>query len=142
MRNKTAVITGATKGLGRAIAEIFAQNGFDLCVCARTEADLEAMERDWFGQFPEQKLHTFSVDVSKKSEVREFGAFVRSIFPQLDVLINNAGLFLPGKISEEQEGTLETQLETNLYSAYHLTRALLPLMERHNTSPWARTTTS
>ncbi len=86
------------------------------------------MERDWAEQFPAQKLHTFSVDVSKKAEVREFGDFVRSIFPRLDVLINNAGLFLPGKISEEQEGSLETQLETNLYSAYHLTRALLPIM--------------
>jgi len=128
MSNRTAVITGATKGLGRAIAEIFAQNGFDLCVCARTEADLEAMERDWAEQFPQQKLHTFSVDVSKKAAVREFGDFVRNTFSRLDVLINNAGLFLPGKISDEQEGRLETQLETNLYSAYHLTRALLPIM--------------
>jgi len=79
MSNKTAVITGATKGLGRAIAEIFAKNGFDLCVCARTEADLEAMELDWIAQFPQQRLHTFSADVSKKPEVIEFGAFVRSI---------------------------------------------------------------
>lgn len=128
MSNKTAVITGATKGLGRAIAEIFAQNGFDLCVCARTESDLEAMELDWITQFPQQKLHTFVADVSKKPEVLEFGAFVRSVWPTLDVLINNAGVFMPGKISEEQDGTLETQLETNLYSAYHLTRALLPIM--------------
>jgi short-subunit dehydrogenase len=128
MRNKTAVITGATKGLGRAIAEIFARNGFDLCVCARTEADLEAMESDWAEQFPGQKLHTMAVDVSKKPDVKAFGAFVSNIWPRLDVLINNAGVFLPGKISEEQEGTLETQLETNLYSAYHLTRVLLPIM--------------
>lgn len=128
MSNKTAVITGATKGLGRAIAELFAEKGFDLCVCARTEADLEAMELDWAQRFPGQKLHTYPVDMSKKSEVREFGVFVRNTSPHLDVLINNAGIFLPGKISEEPEGTLETQLETNLYSAYHLTRALLPLM--------------
>lgn len=128
MHNKTAVVTGATKGLGRAIAEIFAQNGFDLCVCARTEADLEAMQRDWAQQFPQQKLHAFSVDVSKKAEVMEFAAFVHGTLPRLDVLVNNAGLFLPGKISEEREGSLETMLETNLYSAYHLTRALLPLM--------------
>lgn len=128
MHHKTAVISGATKGLGRAIAEIFAQNGFDLCVCSRTEADLEAMERDWALQFPQRKLYVFAADMSKKSEVKEFGAFVRKTFPQLDVLINNAGVFMPGKISEEQDGTLETQIETNLYSAYHLTRALLPVM--------------
>jgi short-subunit dehydrogenase len=128
MQPRTAVITGATKGLGRSIASIFAQNGFDLCVCARTEADLDAMAQDWAQQFPEQKLHTFAADVSKKPEVLEFGAFIRDTWPKLDVLINNAGVFLPGKISEEQEGTLETQLETNLYSAYHLTRSILPLL--------------
>lgn len=128
MSNKTAVVTGATKGLGRAIAEIFAEKGFDLCVCARTEADLEAMKQDWVGRFPQQKLLTFPVDVSKKSELTEFGAFVRRAWPQLDVLVNNAGVFLPGKISEERDGTLETLLETNLFSAYHLTRALLPMM--------------
>ena len=130
MQPKTAVITGATKGLGRSIAAIFAQNGFDLCVCARTEADLEAMAQDWAQQFPQQKLHTFAADVSKKPEVLEFGAFIGDTWPKLDVLINNAGVFLPGKISEEQEGTLETQLETNLYSAYHLTRSVLPLLTK------------
>ncbi|MFN0213042.1 MAG: SDR family oxidoreductase [Saprospiraceae bacterium] len=128
MRNKTAVITGATKGLGRAIANIFAEKGFDLCVCARTESDLAAMKIDWATKFPLQQLHTFSADVSKKSEAWEFANFVRSVFPKLDVLVNNAGVFMPGKISEEEEGALETQMETNLYSAYHLTRALLPLM--------------
>lgn len=125
---KTAVITGATKGLGRAIAEIFARNGFDLCVCARTESDLASMKEAWEQEFPEQLLHTFPVDVSKKSEVTEFAGFVRQTWPRLDVLINNAGLYLPGTILEEPDGTLETLLETNLYSAYHLTRALLPLM--------------
>lgn len=128
MHHKTAVISGATKGLGRAIAEIFAQNGFDLCVCARTKADLTAMEEDWATRFPQQKLYTYPVDMSKRSAVQAFGAFVCETFPKLDVLVNNAGVFLPGKISEEPEGVLESQLETNLYSAYHLTRAVLPVM--------------
>lgn len=128
MHHKTAVVSGATKGLGRAIAEIFAQNGFDLCVCARTKADLTAMEEDWATRFPQQKLYTYPVDMSKRAAVQAFGAFVCETFPKLDVLVNNAGVFLPGKISEEPEGVLESQLETNLYSAYHLTRAVLPVM--------------
>ena len=127
----TAAITGGTKGLGRAIAEIFAQNGFDLCVCARTESDLEVMQADWREQFPHSKLHTFPTDVSKKWEVLEFAKFVHHTWGQLDVLVNNAGIFLPGAVSDEREGTLETLLETNLYSAYHLTRALLPAMMPH-----------
>jgi short-subunit dehydrogenase len=128
MSRKTAVISGATKGLGRAIAEMFAEKGFDLCICARTQADLGAMSADWVRQFPGRALHVFAADVSKKSEAQEFGAFVKSVFNRIDVLVNNAGVFLPGRISEEQDGTLETQIETNLFSAYHLTRALLPVM--------------
>jgi short-subunit dehydrogenase len=123
-----AVITGATKGLGRAMAEIFAEHGFDLFVCARTERDLEAMRDDWAKQFPDRQLHIFSVDVSKKSEVIEFGQFIKKNAVAIDVLVNNAGIYLPGLVSEEREGTLETLLETNLMSAYHITRQLLPLM--------------
>ncbi|MCC7504296.1 MAG: SDR family oxidoreductase [Saprospiraceae bacterium] len=126
--NKTVVVTGGTKGLGRAIAEIFAQNGFEVCVCARTQADLDEMQHDWAQLFPGRRLLTYAADVSKKADVFEFAGHVREQWPRLDVLVNNAGIFLPGAISEEREGTLETLLETNLYSAYHLTRALLPLM--------------
>lgn len=128
---KKAVITGGTKGLGRALAETFAENGFDLCVCARTEADLEAMKTAWAERFPGQALYTFTVDLSKKSEVLEFADFVRKTWTEVDVLINNAGSYLPGLILEEQDGTLETMLEINLMSAYHLTRALLPTMLPH-----------
>lgn len=129
--NKTAVITGATKGLGRAIAGVFAAQGFDLCVCARTEADLHAMEKEWATRFPAVKLHAFPADLGKKSEALEFAAFVKNTWQRLDVLINNAGIYIGGLVSEEREGTLETMLETNLFSAYHLTRALLPVMLPH-----------
>jgi short-subunit dehydrogenase len=127
-QSKTAVITGATKGLGRAIADIFAANGFDLCVCARTTADLDAMQQDWATRYPQVRLHTFPVDVSNKSDIMDFATFVRNQWTHLDVLVNNAGVFLPGAVCEEKEGTLETMMETNLYSAYHLTRKLIPLM--------------
>lgn len=126
--NKTAVITGATKGLGRAIAEVFAGNGFDICVCARTESDLEAMQADWQSRFPDVRLHAFPADMGKKSEVGEFARFIGQHWSRIDVLVNNAGIFIPGLVSNEREGTLETMLETNLLSAYHLTRALLPVM--------------
>ncbi|MBX2891196.1 MAG: SDR family oxidoreductase [Saprospiraceae bacterium] len=129
--NKTAVVTGATKGLGRAIAEIFAEQGFDLCVCARTETDLDAMQAEWKTRFPQTKLHIYPADVGKKSEVQEFARFVQSTWQHLDVLVNNAGIYLPGGVADEREGSLETLLETNLFSAYHLTRALLPAMLSH-----------
>ena len=108
--HKTAVITGATKGLGRAIAEIFAAQGFDLCVCARTETDLQAMQAEWVTRFPGVQLHTFQADVGKKSETLEFAEFVHETCPRVDVLINNAGIYIGGLVSEEREGSLETML--------------------------------
>lgn len=128
---KTVFVSGATKGIGRAIAEVFAQNEFDVCVCARTQEDLDAMKIDWEKRFPESQLLVFPADLSKKKDVLHLADFVRNHWMRLDVLVNNAGVFLPGKISEERDGTLETLIETNLYSAYHLTRALLPMMLRH-----------
>jgi short-subunit dehydrogenase len=124
----TAVVSGATKGLGRAIAETLAANGFDLFVCARTEADLDAMQLDWQTRFPERRIGCFPADVGKKAEVMEFADYVKKNCQKLDILVNNAGIFIPGRVSDEREGTLDSLLEANLFSAYHLTRALLPLM--------------
>ncbi|MBL7776154.1 MAG: SDR family oxidoreductase [Saprospiraceae bacterium] len=130
-QHPTAVITGATKGLGRAIAETFARQGFDLFVCARTATDLEAMQTHWAAAFPEQQLHTFAADLSEKTAARAFAEKVRAHCSQLDVLVNNAGFFIPGTVVDEADGALEILISANLYSAYHLTRALLPLMTPH-----------
>jgi short-subunit dehydrogenase len=127
----TAVITGGTKGLGRAIAEIFASNGFDLFVCARTAADLNSMQAAWAKAYPQQQLFTEVADLSKKEDVLRFAAAVRSRCSRLDVLVNNAGIFVPGTVVNEDEGVLEQMIAANLYSAYHLTRALLPTMVPH-----------
>jgi len=126
--NKRIIITGATKGIGRAIAEKFASEGFDLAVCSRNNDDLKAMKSAFKVQFPKVKLHAKKADLSKKKQVLAFAEFVKKTWDKFDVLMNNAGVFLPGEITKEEDGTLESQIETNLYSAYHLTRAVLPLM--------------
>lgn len=126
--NKRIIITGATKGIGRAIAEKFASEGFDLAVCSRNNDDLKAMKSAFKEQFPKVKLHIKKADLSKKKQVLAFAEFVKKTWDKFDVLMNNAGVFLPGEITKEEDGILESQIETNLYSAYHLTRAVLPLM--------------
>lgn len=126
-----ALITGATKGIGRAIAEKFAEEGFDLAVCARSATDLAAMKAAFAEKYPAVEVLTMQVDVRRKAEIAAFAGMVKSRWARLDVLVNNAGIFLPGAVHSEPEGTLETLLETNLYSAYHLTRALLPMMQPH-----------
>ena len=125
---RKAIITGATKGIGRAIAEILATEGYDLAVCSRHEADLEAMKTDFNDRFSDVKIIAKIVDMSVKSEVLDFAQFVKNEWNRVDVLVNNAGTFIPGAIHTEGEDALEMMMATNLYSAYHLTRAVLPMM--------------
>lgn len=124
--NKKIVITGATKGIGKAIAEKFAAEGFDLALCARTKKDLTQLSSKLKVQ--SSKLLIQTCDVSKKKEVRAFADAVVAKFGAVDVIVNNAGIFFPGKIINEKDGNLEALMETNLYSAYYLTRMLLPPM--------------
>ncbi len=121
------IITGATKGIGRAIAEKFAAEGFDIAVCARSEADLAAFKTEFEAKYGVQVL-TKSADMSQKAEVLAFADFVKQHWGEVDCLVNNTGVFLSGEITAEPDGQLERQIETNLYSAYHFTRAMLPVM--------------
>ncbi len=123
------VITGATKGIGRAIVEKFAAEGFDILINARTKTDLVQFKTELDVKYPNQEFLIYDADLSEKSKVIALADFTKSKWEQFDVLVNNAGVFLPGAISEEAEGTLEKMINTNLYSAYYLTRGLLPLMQ-------------
>jgi len=129
--NKKIVITGATKGIGRAIAEKFAKEGWDLAICARSEEDLLALKFALVDSHA--KILAVKCDVSKKAEVKAFADKINSEFGAVDIIVNNAGVFLPGQVINEADGTLETLIETNLYSAYHLSRMLLPKMIEKNT---------
>ena len=124
---KLAVITGGTKGIGRALVKKFAENGFSVSTCARNEEALDQLKEEMEAAH-ETKIHTFTADLSKKEESTEFVEFNRLISKPLEVLINNTGVFMPGEIMSEPEGALETMINTNLYSAYHITRGLVPLM--------------
>lgn len=122
------VITGGSKGMGKAMAEKFAAHGYTIYLCARNEARLKATADELSDQFPETDIFYFAADLSKRNEVSKFSEYLLSQLNTIDILINNAGNFVPGNVSDEPEGALETMIETNLYSAYHLTRDLLPVM--------------
>ncbi|HYE56531.1 MAG TPA: SDR family NAD(P)-dependent oxidoreductase [Chitinophagaceae bacterium] len=124
------VITGASRGLGKCIAEQFAgdKQGHTVVMCARSKETLDIAGRELQGRFPRSNIKTYACDLSRKEEVLRFGDWVLQQVPQIDVLVNNAGTFTPGSVHNEPEGALEEMVTVNLYSAYHLTRRLLPRM--------------
>ncbi|HTL07363.1 MAG TPA: SDR family oxidoreductase, partial [Chitinophagaceae bacterium] len=122
------VITGASKGFGKAIAEIFAAGGHHLYLCSRNEMDLYKAVEDLSTRFPQSRIKAKARDLSIEAQAVDFGEWLLLNAINIDVLVNNAGRFLPGSIHNEKSGTLEEMINTNLYSAYHLTRTLLPSM--------------
>ena len=122
------IITGASRGLGKAFATKFAEEGYDLFLCSLNAANLYKALEELMTSFPDRTIKAKPFDLSKKEEAASFAKWILDAGVVPDVLINNAGQFLPGHVHNEKEGVLEQMIETNLYSAYHLTRGLLPSM--------------
>ncbi|MDX1477980.1 MAG: SDR family oxidoreductase [Saprospiraceae bacterium] len=128
-RTKRAVITGATKGIGRAITEAMVESGYDVAICARTQADLDTFAGTLRALRKGCQVLTLNTDVRDKQELKQFADRISAEWDTVDVLVNNAGLFVPGEILKEPDLTLEMMMEVNVYSAYYLTRHLLPLLQ-------------
>lgn len=122
------IITGASKGFGKALAEKFAAEDHNLYICSRNAVALYNTVDELLTRFPDVSIKAKPFDLSIKEQAREFGHWVLGFGFSTDILINNAGLFLPGNVHDEEEGVLEKMIEVNLYSAYHLTRVLVPKM--------------
>jgi short-subunit dehydrogenase len=121
------VITGASKGMGKAMAEKFAAAKNNIFICSRNEKELAQTAREVNERFGNY-VDYFSADLSQKQEVLKFADWLLNKNIPIDILINNAGQFVPGSVYNEPDGNLEKMLDINLFSAYHLTRALLPEM--------------
>jgi short-subunit dehydrogenase len=122
------LITGASRGLGRAIAERFAAGGYDLVLCSRNEEALTRTAGELKRDYPAADILARAFDLGKAEQAKGFGQWVLGLGISIDILVNNAGQFIPGSVHDEEEGALEKMIEVNLYSAYHLTRMLLPGM--------------
>jgi short-subunit dehydrogenase len=126
-----AVITGASRGIGKEVARVFALHGYDLFLSSRSEdALLQAIE-ELKTEFPNISIDGKAFDLGVKEQAILFGEWVLGQVDTLDILVNNAGSFVPGSIAEEADGALELMLDVNLRSAYHLTRTVLPRMIRN-----------
>lgn len=123
------LISGATRGIGRALAIRFAEEGCSVAFCGKDEARVEGFQtllRQDFGI----DAHGFVADMGNKEDVQAFALLAVQRLGGLDILVNNAGIFLPGAVGEEADGVFETLMAVNVAGAYHLTRAVLPELRK------------
>lgn len=125
--SKLAVVTGGTKGIGRAIIEKLAAHEFNIATCSRNSSELDSLKNKVQTTYG-IKVYGMKADLSVRSQSEAFTEFVLATGEPVEILVNNAGVFVPGKIIDEEEGVLENLLRANLFSAYHVTRGLTASM--------------
>ncbi len=129
MSRKKIVITGGSKGIGLAIAKSFAVDNNEIVICSRHEAELKQACQSLIEL---GAVASYMVaDLANKIELTHFADYCL-IGTAPDILVNNTGFYLPGETINEAPGNLEQLMQTNVYSAYHLTRALVPGMIKKN----------
>ena len=129
-KDKIIVITGASSGIGEAAAEKFAKRGANLVLVARNKEKLEQVEKT---------LEKYSVktlvqvcDVSDKEQVKQMSEKVMETFSRIDVLVNNAGFVIYGKVEELSIEDIESQMETNYFGTIYCTKSFLPHFLQQN----------
>ncbi|SHL94779.1 3-ketoacyl-ACP reductase [Flavobacterium xanthum] len=131
LKNKNALITGAGKGIGKAVAIALAKEGVNVILVARTQSDLDqvALEVNALGV----KSLTLIADVANIDSVNAAVDKALSEFKTIDILINNAGIAAFGKFLELEPEAWERIIQVNLMGTYYATRAVLPNMIERQT---------
>lgn len=131
MNGKVALVTGAGKGIGKAIALALGSEGVHVGLVARTEKDIKSVA----GELEQKgvKASYATADVSNRSEVEAAVAKVQSELGPVDILINNAGTATFGGFLELEPSVWEDQIRVNVFGVYYTTRAVLPQMIERQT---------
>ncbi|AKG36640.1 3-ketoacyl-ACP reductase [Paenibacillus durus] len=127
LRGKTAVITGAGKGIGKALALTLAKEGANLGLISRTAADLEALKAA-IAEAYDVKVSIAVADVSVREEAERAVAAIQNDLGTFDVLINNAGVANFGTLVDMDPEEWKRHIDINLFGVYYVTRAALPSM--------------
>ena len=119
---ENALITGATKGIGRAIAVALAKQGINLAICSRNSTDLTNFKAELERLNPSVQIFTSVADCSNKEQLLNFASSASDKLGFISIIINNVGLYEPSSILKDEENTFEKQINTNLMPAYQLYR--------------------
>lgn len=128
--SRSIVISGGTRGIGRAVAACFAQAAWQVATAARTEEELIAMQAYWKTHFPQSPLLTCEADLSTIQGCERFAELLKREQRPIDIVVNNVGTFAPGTLLEGPNDQLMHFLRTNLLSAHYFTRTCLPLLRQ------------
>ena len=131
---KVAIVTGASRGLGRAIADALASAGADVALSARKRETAERAAAV-IAETSGRKTLAVAADVTVRQDVEELMATVKSALGRIDILVNNAGVNIRGPIEELSENDWDTVLDTNLKGPWLCCRAVAPMMKKQK---WGR----
>ncbi len=127
LKNKKAVVTGGTKGIGRAIVEEFLAHGAEVHVVARNREELNLMAEKFV--FERERLHFSSLDISISTDSAELVTEVKSRWKSLDILVNNVGTNIRKSARDYNEEEYAKIFNTNLHSAFGLSMNLHGLLK-------------
>jgi NAD(P)-dependent dehydrogenase (short-subunit alcohol dehydrogenase family) len=131
LKDKLALVTGSTKGIGQAIARLLAQEGASVIVNGRSDDSLAEALSQIRQEVPEAKLEGFTGDLAEASGA----ARLLESFPSVDILVNNLGIYQPQPFEEIPDEEWRRFFEVNVLSAVRLSRLYLPEMRKKN---WGR----
>lgn len=127
LKGKAAIVTGGTRGIGRAIAEALVREGASVCISARNVEELEQAVSE-LGDAGDGGVTGVACDVRSEEEVRAMFEHAAAEFGGLDVLVNNAGIGLFKNVEETTPEEFRSVIETNLCGVFYCCREAVPLM--------------
>lgn len=130
LQNKTAIVTGASKGIGRAISFDLAKHGCNLFLISRTEKDLQKTKKD-IQEIHDVKIHFFSTDIKNFDNVKETFNKILNIESKIDILINNAGITRDNILARMTETDWQDVIDTNLSGYFNCCKHIIKNMIRN-----------
>ena len=130
LRGKVALITGGSRGIGKAVAHALLDEGCRVAICARNAERLSAAVADLAGGAGKASVIGIATDVTDEAAVKKFAAAAEKEFGRIDLLVNNAGTHLRGTVESTTLDVLERQLRDKVFGFFAMIQAVLPIMRR------------
>jgi len=127
--DKFVLITGGSRGIGKAIAEKFLKNAYNLIIIAKDKNRLNTVQNEFEKKYPKSKVIIISCDLACKEDIyKSVGELLKEKY-KIEVVVHNAGIFLPGNLLDENDIVFEKQMKVNLFSIYYLNKILIEYLK-------------